>query len=141
MKFAEFEVGKTFVTEKVQLTKEDILQFAKSYDPQYFHTNEELAKESPYRSLIASGFQTLTVVWAKWIEMDILGLDCLGGIDAEIKWTKPVIPNDELFGEFTVANKKEVSDDQRGLITFDIVIKNQKEETVLTGSTNIFVKA
>lgn len=140
MKFAAFNLGDTFQTEKVLVTKEDILRFATEYDPQYFHVDEEEAKESPYGSLIASGFHTLALVWAEWIKMDVLGRECLGGIGAEIKWTAPVRANDQLTGVITVIDKKEVSTGDRGLLTIEIIITNQQEEKVLVGKSKVFVK-
>ncbi len=139
MKFNAFNVGDDFTTPKVTLTKQAIIEFAKQYDPQYFHTDEALAKESPYGSLIASGFQTLSVVWAEWIKMDILGKECLGGVGAELNWSKPVRPGDELVGEFTVHDKKESTDGKRGLIVFKINIYNQTKEVVLKGKTKIYL--
>lgn len=140
MRFNEFSVGQSFQTKPVTLTKENIIEFGERYDPQYFHTDEEAAKEGPFGTLIASGFHTLAVVWAEWIRMDILGRDCLGGIGADkINWKAPVIPNDELSGQFTVTNKKIMKDGQRGLLTIDIQINNQKEQKVLTCNTSVFV--
>lgn len=139
MKFNEFNIGDSFKTKKILLSKEQIINFATQYDPQYFHVNESEAKESPYGSLIASGFHTLGVVWAEWIKMDVLGKECLGGVGAEINWTKPVKPNDELSGEFTVHSKEESASKKRGLITFEINISNQDEEVVLKGNTKIYL--
>lgn len=139
MKFNEFNIGNSFETKKILLTKDQIINFATQFDPQYFHVNEEEARESPFGTLIASGFHTLSVVWAEWIKMDILGKECLGGVGAEISWTKPVKPNDELSGEFTVLSKKESSSKKRGLVTFGISISNQDEEVVLKGKTDIYI--
>lgn len=139
MKFNAFKIGDRFTTKKVTLTKEEIIHFAKQYDPQYFHIDEAAAKSSPYGSLIASGFQTLSVVWSEWIKMDVLGIDCLGGTRADIKWIKPVKPGDELFGVFTVVAKKESSSKKRGLVTFEFNIFNQIEAIVLKGKTNIYL--
>lgn len=139
MKFDKFTIGDIFTTKQVTLTKEEILQFGNEYDPQYFHVDEDAAKESSYGSLIASGFQTLAVIWREWIKMDILSRDCLGGVGMDIKWTAPVVPNDQLVGQFIVDEKKESSKGDRGLITFDLVIKNQAEQEVLKGRTKIFI--
>lgn len=141
MKYDEFSVGETFYTEKVLLTKDEIMRFAKEYDPQYFHMNETAAIESPYGSMIASGFHTLAVIWNKWIQLDVLGPDCLGGIGMEIKWTAPVRPNDEIMGAFTVIEKKKTSSGERGVLTIEINITNQEDNEVLMGQTNVLVKA
>lgn len=139
MKFGQFSVGETYITKEVKLTEDDIINFAKIYDPQYFHIDEEAAKQSPYQSIIASGFQTLSVIWAEWIKMDILGHECLGGIGANIRWTKPVVPNDRLFGKITVNEKYPSSDGKRGRIIFGISIFNQEKLEVLNGQTEVYI--
>lgn len=139
MKYDAFSIGQAFFTEPVTVTREDIEEFGTKYDPQYFHVNERAAEEGPFGSLIASGFHTLAVVWSEWIKMDILGTDCLGGIGADqIRWKKPVRPDDQLSGRFTVVAKKKVSDGKRGVLKVEIVIKNQKEEEVLTCNTTVY---
>ncbi|MBY0222478.1 MaoC/PaaZ C-terminal domain-containing protein [Mammaliicoccus sciuri] len=142
MKFDAFSIGQEFHTEPVMITKEDIIAFGEKYDPQYFHIDEQAAANSLFGSLIASGFHTLAVVWSEWIKMDILSEDCLGGVGAdEIRWKKPVRANDWLAGRFTVAAKKIDSNGKRGLLTLKIIIKNQRDEEVLTCSTNVYVQA
>ncbi|WP_100011230.1 MaoC/PaaZ C-terminal domain-containing protein [Lentibacillus sediminis] len=140
MKFDAFSIGDTYSTNPVTVSKEDILEFAKKYDPQYFHVDEHAAEEGPFGSLIASGFHTLAVVWAEWIKMDILGKDCLGGVGADkIRWKKPVRADDQLSGKFIVAAKKKAADGKRGLLTIEINIRNQKEEEVLICKTNVYI--
>lgn len=139
MKFSEFTVGDTFTTDKVMITEEEIIQFAKRYDPQYFHVDKSAAEASPYGSLIASGFQTVSVIWAEWIKMDILSTDCLGGINAQIEWSKPVRPNDELYGVITIVHKEESRGGNRGLVTFGMDIFNQEDTCVSKCKTSIFV--
>ena|GEM_PF-3237594 len=46
MKFDEFDIGATFATNKVTLTKKQIIEFADQYDPQYFHTDERPPKKA-----------------------------------------------------------------------------------------------
>ncbi|HZW68195.1 MAG TPA: MaoC/PaaZ C-terminal domain-containing protein [Pseudogracilibacillus sp.] len=139
MKFSDFAIGDVFTTNKVMMEEEEIIQFAKQYDPQYFHVNKSAAEASPYRSLIASGFHTISVVWAEWIKMDILSEDCLGGISAQMEWTKPVMPEDELYGKMTVLEKKESNRGERGLITFELKVFNQKEACVSKCEMKVFV--
>ncbi|MGP4105815.1 MaoC/PaaZ C-terminal domain-containing protein [Virgibacillus sp. L01] len=139
MKFGDISIGDVYSTNPVTVTKESILEFGQKYDPQYFHTDEAAAKESLYGSLIASGFQTLAVVWAEWIEMDILGRDCVGGAGADMQFKAPVIPNDQLKGQFKVGNKRMLSDEKRGILTIEVIIYNQEEEEVLSAQTNVFV--
>ncbi|MBP1971278.1 acyl dehydratase [Virgibacillus natechei] len=140
MKFDEFSVGDIFFTNEVVMTKEEIIGFARKYDPQHLHMDEEAAEKTPYGSLIASGFHTLAVVWAEFIKMDILGADSVGGLGAEkIRWRAPVRPGDQLTGEFSIVNTKELSDKSRGVLSIEIVIRNQRNQEVLTAKTEVFV--
>jgi len=141
MKFDKFSIGDNFSTEAITMTKQEIIDFAMKYDPQYFHTDEEMAKSTLFEGLIASGFHTLSAIWAAWIKMDIVGSDSIAGLGMEnVKWKLAVRPNDQLIGKFTIAVKRKLSDEKRGLITWDVVINNQKEEEVLTFSIAGLIK-
>ncbi|MDQ0483751.1 MaoC/PaaZ C-terminal domain-containing protein [Guptibacillus hwajinpoensis] len=140
MDFSTFYDGQSFTTESVRITKDDILDFATRYDPQYFHVNEEKAMNSPYNGIIASGFHTISVVWAKFIGMDVLGTDCLGGVGAEsIIWKEPVRPEDELTGHFTVKDKQPLSNN-RGLLTIMISILNGSDREVCHATVKVVLK-
>lgn len=142
MKFDEFSIGDNFSTEAIIMTKQEIIDFAMKYDPQYFHTDEEMAKSTPFEEIIASGFHTLSAIWAAWIRLDIIGSDAIAGLEMEhVKWKLPVRVNDKLIGKFTVAKKRKLSDGKRGLVTWDIAISNQKAEEVLTFSIVGLIKA
>jgi len=140
MRFSEFTIGETYTTTKVIVTEKEIVQFAKQYDPQYFHVDKSAAEASPYGALIASGFHTIGVVWAEWIKMDILSTDCLGGINAQIEWSKPVKPDDELYGVITVLDKEGSRNGGRGLVTFGMEIFNQDELCVSKCTMKIFIR-
>ncbi|GEL76409.1 MaoC/PaaZ C-terminal domain-containing protein [Tenuibacillus multivorans] len=141
MKLNEFEVGQTFHTDPVTVTKEAILDFAKNNDPQYFHIDEVVAKQGPFGSLIASGFQTLSIVWVEFIKKDILGRDCLGGMGMnQIVWRIPVYPGDQLHATFTVSSKKEL-DHVKGILSLGIKVFNQGEKEVMSCDTMIMMRA
>ncbi|TFB14610.1 hypothetical protein E3U55_13355 [Filobacillus milosensis] len=140
MKLKEFDVGQTFLTEPVVVTKEAILQFAEQNDPQYFHLDEEAAKDGPFGGLIASGFQTLSIVWVEFIKKDILGRDCLGGMGMnQVVWRAPVYAGDELRGVFTVSSKKQL-DNFKGILNLDIQVINHEEQEVMSCDTMIMMK-
>lgn len=142
MRFAEFNIGDAFKTNPVIADKNDMLSYAEKYDPQYFHLDEEAATKSPYGSIIASGFYTITVVWAEFVRMNVLGEDCLGGLGMDnIRWKLPVKPNDRLIGEYQILGKKMLSDGKRGILEVGIRIQNQDNDEVVTLQTKILVKA
>ena len=61
MFFEDFKIGLIFNTGSKIITKDEIISFAKNYDPQYFHVDENKAKNGPFGTLVSSGFMTLGV--------------------------------------------------------------------------------
>ncbi|MYM57183.1 MaoC family dehydratase [Thalassovita mangrovi] len=97
MYFDDLPVGFTFETGSRQIPLDEMVGFARQYDPQPFHIDEEAAKDTPYGGLIGSGFQTLIVGFLLTLEADIWNEASLGspGIE-ELRWLKPVRPGDTL---------------------------------------------
>ena len=58
MFFEDFRPGEMTETGSVTVTREEIVAFARQFDPQPFHVDEEAARQSPYGGLIASGWHT-----------------------------------------------------------------------------------
>ncbi|MFP7477016.1 MaoC family dehydratase [Terribacillus saccharophilus] len=97
MKFSEFEAGQRYETKSIKLSKEDIIEFAKVYDPQYMHIDEEKAKRGRFGNLIASGMQTMSASFKLWVEEGIYGEHVVAGTGMNnIQFIKPVFPDDEL---------------------------------------------
>ena len=107
MFFEDFEIGLVFNTGSKKITKDEIISFAKNYDPQYFHVDENKAKNGPFGTLVSSGFMTLGVSFTQFFETGVVKDTGMGawGID-ELRWTFPVYPNDELKSEVKVIEKK-----------------------------------
>ena len=95
--FEDFSVGRVFDSGTRQLSEQDILGFAREYDPQYFHTDPEAAKQSIFGGLIASGWQTVGVCMRLMCDSYLLESSSMGspGMDA-VRWVKPVYPGDTL---------------------------------------------
>ena len=58
--FEDFAEGQTFELGSFEYTEQEIIDFARAYDPQPMHTDPEVARASTYGGLIASGWQTAT---------------------------------------------------------------------------------
>lgn len=133
----DFPVGTFIETEEAAaLTEASIIDFAKQYDPQYFHTDSERAKSSMYGGLIASGWQTGAIGMRLICDAYMLriGKASLGspGID-ELRWTKPVRPGDRLRLRMEVVQARaSQSKPDRGLIQQKWEISNQAGEVVMT---------
>ena len=94
----DFEPGQRFEgTTRVRIGVADAKAFAREFDPQPFHLDEEAAQRSLFRGLVVSGWHTAAVTMRLLVDGDlkpaggILG----AGID-ELEWLRPVRPGDEL---------------------------------------------
>ena len=61
MYFEDFKIGLILKTNRKKISKEEIINFAKKYDPQDFHIDEKKASEGPFGKLVSSGFMTLGI--------------------------------------------------------------------------------
>ena len=130
----DFVVGDTFVTGEGELSEAMILDFARAYDPQPFHTDPVAAKESIYGGLIASGFQTLALGFRLVWETGILAGSSMGspGFD-ELRWLKPVRAGDRLHVAAAVVGvTPSRSKPDRGIVRIAYRYLNQSDEPVLT---------
>jgi len=97
MKFAEFHNGQTLVRGPVPITEEDIVAFARAWDPQWFHTDVERAGKGPWKGLIASGWQTCGIAMRLAVTSILDGSESFGSPGLEyLKWLAPVRPGDSL---------------------------------------------
>ena len=137
----DFYIGRRFVTEPVTLSEEDILVFANKYDPQPFHIDKNIAENSIYGGLIASGFQTIAVGAGQWLRTGLQEGTGMGGPGLrDIRWLAPVRPEDILETTIEVANSREsISKPDRGLVWFSYTMRNNNE-VVATFTAIILIK-
>lgn len=97
MKFAEFYPGQVITLGPVSVTERQIVEFAREYDPQWFHTDPEAAARGRWGGLIASGWQTCGLAMRLACEHVLAGSESIGspGV-AYLKWPAPVRPNEPL---------------------------------------------
>ena len=140
--FEDFKIGLVIYTEPDQVTKKEIINFAKKYDPQQFHIDEDLAKNGPFGTLVSSGFMTLGKSFTQFFKTGIIKDSGMGawGID-ELRWTKPVYPNDILITKVKVLEKKLSSKNpSKGTIRTLQTVFNQHDEVVMTWISNFMIK-
>ena len=129
----DFTVGTTREFGGLSLSQEEILRFARQYDPQPFHVDEEAARRSPFGGLIASGWQTAALAMRMWCDAYLLDSASLGspGID-NLKWTKPVRPGDTLRVRATVVEARPLASKPGvGLVKSHWDVLNQAGEIVM----------
>jgi acyl dehydratase len=105
--YENVEIGRAVAFGRTVVTAEEIIEFARAFDPQPFHLSEEGAKGSMVGRLCASGFHTCVLLMRMLaVELNSKGKP-LGspGLD-EVRWMKPVFPGDELTGRYTCKEKR-----------------------------------
>jgi acyl dehydratase len=103
----DFAVGEVIDCGSTRPTLEEIVAFAREFDPQPFHVDEAAARESPYGGIIASGWHTCSLFMRLMVDALLSRTAGLGspGVD-QLRWLRPVRPGDELRGRLTVLEVK-----------------------------------
>jgi len=134
MFFDDLPKGYSFETATRTLSEDDIIAFARQWDPLPFHIDPEAAKASPYGGLIASGFHSLLTAYALTLKADIWNEAAMGspGIDS-LRWIRPVRPGDTLRVRIEVTSSTpSQSRADRGRTGFQHTVLNQNGEVVMT---------
>ena len=116
------------------VTKEEIVEYARQFDPQSFHVDEEAARQSMFGGLIASGWHT-GAIFIRMVVDNVVPIAATTGALGfdDLKWLQPVRPGDVLSVENRIAEKIE-SRTRRdiGIVKVDSRVLNQREEAVMT---------
>lgn len=130
----DLPVGRIIDLGTCTVSREEVLEFARRYDPQPFHTDEAAAQKSIYGGLIASGWQTCALVMRLLYDGLLNHSASLGspGVD-NIRWLKPVRPGDVLRVRMTVIESHaSTSKPDRGIIKLTWEVFNQTDDLVMT---------
>jgi acyl dehydratase len=132
--FEDFPAGMIVEIAGPTLTPESIMEYARKYDPQPFHTDQAAAKQSVFGGLIASGWHTVSLAMRMICDAYLLDAASLGspGVN-EVRWLKPVRPGDAIRLRMTVLEAKpSKSKPDRGTVLHRWEVFNQRDETVMT---------
>ena len=130
--YEDLELGKKYGSASLVVSQEDMVSFAKVYDPQSFHTDPSLARDSIFGELVASGWHTAALTMRLRVTGELQLAGGWVGLGVEfLKWPKPVKPGDTLHAEFEVIEKRESkSNPRRGIIRVRTSTYNQHNELV-----------
>ncbi|MFM9370894.1 MaoC family dehydratase [Streptomyces sp. Da 82-17] len=139
--YEDYVPGSTYTYGRITLSEEEIVDFARSFDPQDIHADPDAAEDGPFKGLIASGWHTSAVMmrlYADHFVSKVAGL-ASPGVD-ELRWVQPVRPGDSLAIRTTVLDARvSASKPDRGVVRVGIEVLNQRDEPVLTlTATNFF---
>lgn len=132
--FEDFPPGRFGSFGPHHVTREDIIAFAREFDPQPMHLDEEAAKHSLLKGLAGSGWHLCALTMRMACDGFILRTACLGspGVD-EVEWLTPLRPGDDLTLDVEVASSRaSASRPDRGFVHFKNVVRNAHGKTLLT---------
>ena len=139
--FEDFSEGEVLELGSVQVTVEEIVAFARQFDPQPFHLDSAAAGQSIYGGLIASGLHTASLFTRLFVTSVLNLSSSLGSPGFEqIRWPTPVRPDDTIRARWTVlACRASRSKPDRGIVRGHGEMLNQRNEIVLSIETANFI--
>jgi acyl dehydratase len=116
----------------VTLSEQEIIDFAKAFDPLDFHTDREAGKRSMFKSIVASGPHIFTLVHrVQWIPR--FGHTVIAGLEVtNWKFLKPVYPGHPIGSSVTALRIKPNPDKGYAAVTWLYEFKNENNEFVQT---------
>jgi acyl dehydratase len=131
--FEDFRPGEVQQLGEVEVTRDEIVEFASRYDPQPFHLDEEAAARSPFGGLVASGWHTAALFMRLFVDGILRDSASLGspGVE-ELRWLAPVRPGDVLTGRVRVLETRASERDPRsGTVITESEALNQDGTVVM----------
>jgi acyl dehydratase len=139
----DMEEGATTVFGHYDVTREEVLEFARKYDPQPFHLDDEAAAKTHFGRIAASGWHTCAMTMAVVARWSVANRQAgLGspGID-ELRWKKPVYPGDRLEMRGTVVEvRPSRSKPQIGSVRTAMEVANQHGELVMSFTSIVLIQ-
>jgi acyl dehydratase len=132
--FEDYLPGSVRTFGAILVEEKEIIEFAKRYDPQVFHTDPVEARKSIYGGLIASGWHTAAMTMRVIVEQFLSRATNLGspGVD-ELRWAKPVFPGDKLSVRVTILEtRRSKSKPDRGIVRSLVEVLNQDMAVVMS---------
>jgi acyl dehydratase len=127
----DLHVGQRFTSATHAVDAAQIKAFARQFDPQPFHLDEEAAKGTIFGGLVASGWHTAAVTMRLLVESGLPIAGGLVGMGGEMSWPRPTRPGDVLsvlseVGEVTPSRSRP----DRGVVRLRSETRNQRNEVV-----------
>lgn len=137
----DFAIGQVFKTGRLRVDKEQIFAFARQFDPQPFHIDEEAARQSLFQGLAASGWHTAALTMRLLVDGELKPAGGILGVGFdELSWPRAVRPGDELRAQSEILEvRPSKSRPDRGLVRVRTTTVNQNDETVMMFTGNLLV--
>ena len=130
----DFAVGQVREFGHYEVTRDEVLDFARRFDPQPFHLDDAAAEASLFGRLAASGWHTCAMAMRMMCDGYLLDSASLGSPGIErLAWAAPVFPGDVLRMRLTVLDARPLASRPAvGLVRSRSEVLNQNDATVLT---------
>lgn len=139
--FEEFEDGAVYTTASRTVTEADVVAFAGlSGDFNPLHTDETFAASTPFGTRIAHGALALAIATGLANQLGIFEGTTIALLEMQTRFTGPVRFGDTIRMEMKAVEKKETSKADRGLVGFETVVRNQRDEAVLEGRWTLLMR-
>src|SRR5437899_6562676 len=131
--FEDLKAGDRFKSGTYKVTEEQIISFAREFDPQPFHLDPAVARQTMFKGLIASGWHTAAITMRLFVQTLNFAEGAIGlGVD-ELRWPNAVRPGDVLQVETEIVDLRESrSKPSHGIVRIRNVTTNQRGEVVQT---------
>src|SRR5438874_12501311 len=131
--FEDLKRGDRFKSETYKVSEEQIISFAREFDPQPFHLDQTVARQTMFKELIASGWHTAAITMRLFVQTLKFAEGAIGlGVD-ELRWPAAVKPGDALQVETEIVDLRESrSKPTYGIVRIRNVTTNQRGEVVQT---------
>ncbi|MFO1413055.1 MAG: MaoC family dehydratase [Burkholderiales bacterium] len=133
MRYADLAPGRVIELGPLSLTEQQIVDFARAYDPQPFHVDVAGSAAGPWGGVIASGWQTCAVAMRLVVDHVLAGSESFGSPGlAYLKWQAPVRPGDALTVRLEILDRRTASSKPTlGIVRWRWQVFNQRAEGVL----------
>src|SRR5213595_3290560 len=131
--FEDLKRGDRFKSETYTVNEEQIISFAREFDPQPFHLDSAVARQTMFKGLIASGWHTAAITMRLFVQTLNFAEGAIGlGVD-KLRWPNAVRPGDVLTVETDILKlRPSRSKPGYGIIRLRYVTTNQDGEIVQT---------
>src|SRR5437016_5832634 len=138
--FDDLTQGDRFKSATYEVTEEQIISFAREFDPQPFHLDQAVARQTMFGELIASGWHTAAITMRLFVQTLNFAEGAIGlGVD-ELRWPAAVKPGDELQVETEIVDLRESrSKPSHGIVRLRNMTTNQRGEVVQTRTASALV--
>jgi acyl dehydratase len=133
MLYAEdLAVGQRFELGSYTISEEEIIRFAKQYDPVLIHTDKEAAATGPFGGLIASGFNTLAIYQRLIVEAVRMQVGGIVGRSFEVRLSHPLRPGTLITGHSQIQSITLRPKRRDGIVIFGTELTDGSGQTILT---------